>query len=156
MHSKRWNIALVIGGLFVLPFVWLSANAHTGATGVVKERMGHMKELAEAMKAIKAGVQAKPDIDRAAIAEAAGAIATHADRTLALFPEGSLKHPSEARPEIWQNWDAFKAANAQMKTEAEKLAEAAKNGDRRAILVQFAKTARSCAGCHEVFRKKSD
>lgn len=130
------------------------ADAHTGATGVVKERMELMSSLAEAMKAIKAGVTAKPEMQRDAIAAAAKQIAVHADRLTNLFPKGSDTHPSEARPEIWQSWQEFVKANDAMKNEAAKLAEVAPKADRRTVLGQFARTARSCGGCHEAFRKK--
>ncbi len=132
------------------------ADAHSGATGVVKERMELMSSLAEAMKAIKAGVTAKPDMQRDAIAAAAKQITAHADRIPSLFPKGSDKHPSEVRSEVWQSWQEFIKANDAMKTEAAKLAELAANADRRAVLGQFASTARSCGGCHKVFRQKKN
>jgi cytochrome c556 len=132
------------------------ADAHTGATGVVKQRMTLMGGFADAMKAIKAAVTAKPDMDRAAIAAAARKIADHARRVPALFPEGSDGHPSEARPEIWRSWQGFVKANAVMRAEATKLAEVAPKGERRAVLGQFARTARACGACHKTFREAAD
>lgn len=145
MHRTAvWSVA-AMASLATGAGLWAAgpaADAHTGATGVVKERMEHMKSLASAMKTIKAGVRAKPEIRRDAIAEAARAIAEHAEKTPSLFPEGSIEGPSEALPEIWQEWEAFKSANETLKAEARKLSEVAAKGDRRAVTVQFAKTAR--------------
>lgn len=133
------------------------AGAHSGATGVVKKRMDHMKRLAEILKSIKAGVRARPEIDRGAIADGAREIADRAERTLSLFPEGSAAAPSKARPVIWKNWQAFRRANEKLKAEASKLATlAAQDGDRRAVTVQFARTARACGGCHERFRRERE
>ncbi len=132
------------------------ADAHTGAMGVVKERMELMSSLAEAMKAIKVGVTAKPEMQRDAIAAAAKQITAHADRLPNLFPKGSDSHPSEVRPEVWQSWQEFTKANDAMKMEATKLADVAQKADRGAVLGQFARTARSCGGCHEAFRKKKN
>lgn len=132
------------------------ADAHTGATGVVKERMDLMSALAEAMKTIKAGVTAKPEMQRDAIAGAAKRITEHAGRLPRLFPKGSDGHPSEVRAEVWTSWQDFVKANEAMKTEAARLAAVAPKADRRAVLGQFARTARSCGGCHQAFRKKKN
>jgi cytochrome c556 len=131
------------------------ADAHTGATGVVKERMQVMGTFADAMKTIKSGVTAKPAIKRDHIVAAARRIAEHADRVPGLFPKGSHGHPSEAHPEIWKSWDGFAKANQAMKAEAVKLAQVAATEDRRTVLGQVVRTARACGACHKTYRRRA-
>lgn len=69
------------------------------------------------------------------------------------FPQGSIGE-SEARPEIWQDWDGFKAAYETLRNEAEKLQQVAATGDEAAIKAQFAETGKQCGGCHKKFREK--
>ena len=44
-----------------------------------------------------------------------------------LFPENTLDKPSEALPEIWENWDAFERLAAQAVDYSDALAKAADN-----------------------------
>lgn len=69
------------------------------------------------------------------------------------FPEGSIGE-SEARPEIWQEWDEFVAAYEALRKEAEKLQQVAASGDETAMKAQFAETGKQCGDCHKKFRKK--
>ena len=72
----------------------------------------------------------------------------------ALFPEGSLgPAKTAAKPEIWQKWADFEAASNNLKTQAEKLRDAAKTGDAtatQAVVQTFGRNA--CGTCHTPFR----
>lgn len=77
-----------------------------------------------------------------------------------VFPEGtSLEQQLEgieenrAKPEIWQKWSDFEAAAAKLGTEAGKLEELLKAGDKEAAAAQFGVVGKQgCGGCHETFR----
>lgn len=70
------------------------------------------------------------------------------------FPEGSDQGAdTEAKPEIWKEWDKFKTGMEKFQTEAAARAEIAKGGDRDAIKEQFGKTAETCKACHKHFKK---
>lgn len=70
-----------------------------------------------------------------------------------VFPKGSDVAGSRARPEIWQNWDKFRAAYDNYKAEVAKLAEVAAGGDLGAVGAQLGKLGEACSGCHKPFRK---
>ena len=68
------------------------------------------------------------------------------------FPSGSDIKPSEASPKIWTDFEGFTAA-AQLNWKATiSLAEAARTGDRKAVINAFKETAKSCKSCHKMYR----
>lgn len=143
--------------------------AHSGATGVVKERMDQMGMIGKSMKAIGGMVKGQEDYDAATVRSEAGMIASHGGETLTkLFPEGSTKHPSEARPAIWSDWKRFQQLADDLTLYANALAAGAENdrGNQSASTGSpsdlttmspddlFAKVAGTCLACHKDFRVK--
>ena len=131
-HMKHRKIAASIIGLGVLGAVLLATNlnvnAHSGATGIVKERMALMDRLGKAMKNLNAMFSNQISYDAASVKEAAGVIEQHAgEAMIKMFPEGTNRKPSEALPIIWEDWDEFKSL-------AKKLE---KQGRLQAALVQW-------------------
>jgi len=106
-----------------------AAFAHSGATGVVKERMDAMKSMGDAVKRIKPMMSGEAAYDEAAVREAAQAIADEAGTAMTKkFPEGSTDHPSEVLPRTWDEWDRFTGLAQQLEVAANGLAQAAGNG----------------------------
>lgn len=71
-----------------------------------------------------------------------------------LFPEGSLSDKSNAKPEIWQRWGQFEATAKNLTIWSERLRDAAKAGDEKAvagILKDYGRV--TCVACHDAFRK---
>ena len=128
------------------------ALAHEGATGIVKERMVAMTESAKAMKAAAEAIRANRNL--ASVSDDAKTVAANAARIAALFPPGSVQQPTDAKPEIWSNWDDFRGRAAQLANESGKLAAAADTGDPTAVAAQFRVVGKTCAGCHELYRIK--
>lgn len=129
------------------------ALAHSGAKGVVRERMELMKDVAEHMKQIGALVLGKTDFDASVAQAAADTVAGHAAKVTDLFPQGSTSGVSEALPEIWETWDDFTDLAGEMEAKAAELAAAAEVAQEpEAIRPQFAELGRTCSGCHERFR----
>ena len=132
------------------------AVAHTGATGVVKERMALMKAVAKANKSIRDMVNGREPFDIAKVAAAAKVIAEHGARIAALFPAGSGGGVSEAAPKIWEDPDGFKArADATVKA-ARALEAAAKLDDLPAVSQASRALGRTCSGCHQDYRIKKN
>ena len=144
--SKRfWLIAAVI----MLP---AGALAHAGATGVVKERMDLMIEMAGAMKRTLAALRAEAPIDGDAVTTDIRLVVDHSNNMLALFPPGSSGPPSESKPAVWQQWDAFRELAEDSAVKAEELMRAVEFGERNAAMRRFAALGRSCSACHTRFR----
>ncbi|MCG8381776.1 MAG: cytochrome c [Gammaproteobacteria bacterium] len=100
------KVVLIVSLLFVASSALVFA--HGGATGVVKERMDLMDSLQDAMKNLKSLFRGKEEYDVKKVKQNALAIRDGAGKHMTkLFPEGSLKMPSEATPEIWTQWEEF-------------------------------------------------
>ena len=131
------------------------AFAHSGADGVVKERMDMMDEIARGMKTIGAMIKGETAYDAQTAKASALEIYGHMSHIAEMFPEGSTDKPSEALPAIWENWDEFVALADKLKTDAKTLAEIAGTASSGAeIKGQFAIVGQSCGSCHEKFRLK--
>ena len=91
------------------------ARSHDHATGVVKERMDMMEEMAKRMKVIRARIDTKTSLS--AIREDAGSIASHAPHLVHLFPPESTQKPTDAKSAIWHNWPDFERKAAVLEAE---------------------------------------
>jgi cytochrome c556 len=114
---------------------------------MVAKRQGLMKLNGATLK--NAGSLTGAD----AVAAAETLIANFSDLTV-LFPEGSDTVPgSEAKPEIWQNFDAFQAMFVQGATAATAMKAAAEAGDAAAYGAAIKTIGPLCGGaCHQQFR----
>jgi len=125
--------------------------AHEHATGVVKERMDMMEDMAKRLKAIRDRIDRKRGL--AAIKTDAEAIAAHGPHIVHLFPPGSMQRPTEAKAAIWQNWKDFERKANNLEAESAKLAKA--NADDLAALnAQARAVTQACAACHETYRAR--
>ncbi|MCE2516512.1 MAG: cytochrome c [Alphaproteobacteria bacterium] len=127
-----------------------SVAAHSGATGVVKERMDRFTESQKSMKVIARALKSS-QFDE---------VADHAERILIwsvqmedLFPQGSNPKPSEALDTIWQQPEAFAKAAQTSADAAARLMALAEDGDGTAATAAFKELAASCSSCHRKFRK---
>lgn len=144
-----------IAPAFAVLFSVAAATAHTGATGVVLERMQGMTALADAMKAVAPIVRGQVDHDAAVVAAAGAEIARHASpETVALFEEGTDAAPSQASPAIWEDPEAFAALFDDLRRAGMALSDGAASPER--TTQAFADIAQTCVACHEDFRIKRD
>jgi len=148
MARTGGKIALALLGLCC---VVIPANSHEHATGVVKERMDLMENMGKRMEAINARIKGKAQL--AAIKDDARVIAEGATHIAHLFPPGSLQRPTEARAEIWRNFDDFERIAKALEAASRKLAETdiAEFG---ALSDQARAVSRTCGECHERYRAK--
>jgi cytochrome c556 len=106
MKMNRLYPRLLASGLLLAGAA--SVFAHGGATGIVGERMMGMMMLSEQIKLLAPIAPRPTQADVQTLSSAAEMIGMHAGPAMTdLFPEGSIEGPSEARPEIWANWQAF-------------------------------------------------
>lgn len=142
-----------------LTCVAVTALAHGGATGIVKERMDQMGSVSKAMKSIGAMMKgAEPyDAERVRML-AAGIGQMGGDRLTGLFPEGSMDAPTEARAEIWTDWERFQQQATEMETVANALADQAgqprSKADPQSPDALFLALGATCKACHQDFRIK--
>lgn len=115
--------------LAVVAATTVAVLAHSGATGVVKQRMDAMGQMGKATEALTKIMRGQQAYDAATVKAHAATIKSHAgDSLTALFPEGSTDHPSEALPEIWSNWDEFVELARRLEVLANGLEAASENG----------------------------
>jgi cytochrome c556 len=124
--------------------------AHEHASGVVKERMDAMTDMAKRQKAISQRLKSKRDL--AGIKADAEAIAAHAAHIAHLFPAGSTQPPTRARATIWQNSPDFENKAKALEAASRTLA----GTDAADPKVQTAADAvtRACTACHEKYRAR--
>jgi cytochrome c556 len=126
-----------------------SALAHSGATGIVKERMDMFKRSQKNLKAIKSHIRAE---DYGSLAKLADEIREWAIKMPEYFPEGSNIKPSEASPKIWEDFSGFKRAAMKNETATKRLIAAAEAGDQTAVVEGFKAVASSCKSCHQSYK----
>ena len=153
------RIPTLAGAAFVAAALLLStagdppASAHEGATGVVLQRMESMKSIGDAMKRLSSMYRGEAAYDPAVLRESAEAIGRHGgERMTDLFPDGTVGHPSEALPTIWQDWARFSELADDLSRYAGALAEAA-DAEEMPPRSTFARLGRVCRSCHTEFRK---
>lgn len=128
---------------------------HAGATGIVKERMDSMKAIAGSMKEISLMIRHPETFDKARALAAIAHVALEAEKTRDLYPEGSLDHPTQALPAIWQKPERFQALSDEFESRIDDLSKAATNAQTSNDLIENFKAAGStCSACHSEFRLK--
>ncbi|WP_404413243.1 cytochrome c [Vreelandella aquamarina] len=75
-----------------------------------------------------------------------------ADNMLPAFIEGSHGSGSDARPEIWEEWDRYRSGFDQLDTDIATLQEAVSNDDLRAAAKGLSVVGESCKSCHRGYR----
>ncbi len=129
--------------------------AHDGATGVVKQRMDMMSDVASSMKTLGQMLKGEVDYNADTAQSAALKIEKHSKHFLTLFPEGSTQEPSEALHAVWENWDDFKQQLEVMANRSNELATiAASSTSAEEIKTQFSNLGKTCGTCHKKFRQK--
>ena len=149
------NVKLSAIVFFIILCLTGLAFAHSGATGIVQERMQSMKDIGKHMKTIGEMIKGKTNYDAEIVHESALIISRHAAQIAPLFPANSTIAPSEASPEIWKDWNDFVTIADMLKLEALELSQIAKGvSNSEDIKDLFGKAAKTCTGCHKKYRLK--
>ena len=121
---------------------------------VVRQEM--MKKVGGAVGASAKMVKGEMPYDAAAAKAAMETIAMVMSTYPDLFPAGSEEgFETEAKAEIWQNMDDFKAKSAKLEMEAAAIAASAP-ADVDAFRAAFGPLTQNCGACHELYRVKKE
>ena len=148
MHTIRFIIATSALAVTALAF------AHGKADDAIDYRMGLMTVIGWNVDPLGAMVKGKQPFDAAEFAKHADRIAHLSDAVVEGFPKGSDQGHTNAKPDIWANWDDFQSKAKDFDTQAKLLAEVAKANDEAKDKEQFKKVAQACKSCHDKYKKK--
>jgi cytochrome c556 len=70
------------------------------------------------------------------------------------FPDGSDEGDTEARPDIWLDWDGFTEKYAALKQATEALAAAAGGDLTSSVKDKLGKVGDACKSCHRAYRER--
>ena len=144
-------IALLLGVAIATPSLAAKDDPKQKA---IKYRTAVMTVMGSNFKPMGAMIKGEAPYDAAVFARHAKDLAAVSSvDILRGFPEDSEGKGSEAKGEIWLEWDDFKDKMADMQREAAALAEVAAAGDKGVIKAQFGKTADACKACHKKFKE---
>ena len=73
---------------------------------------------------------------------------------LETYPSGSDVGRTDAKLEIWENWDKFVTSAELLEQTASELAATVNSGDMKIMKRQAEAIGKACSGCHSSFRKK--
>lgn len=121
----------------------------------IKYRQGSLFVIGQHFGRIGAMVNGKLPFDAKAAQENADIVAAMAALPWAGFGPGTAKGaPTKAKPAVWTEHAKFTENSETFKTEAAKLAVAAKTGNLDQIKAAFGPAAQSCKTCHDAFRSR--
>jgi len=143
----RYIKLLGVAAIVAIPAL---AQAHSGATGIVKKRMETMKDVGAVMKELGAMVKGDARFDPSAVARRAGDLKVHAANMPTLFPEGSIHGPSEALPQIWKDFERFSRIASDLESAAAALSSVT---EATALPAALGAAGKTCKACHSDYRK---
>ncbi len=116
-------------GAIIASTLGAAAFAHSGATGVVLERMNGMSAMKKVMGDLAPMMRGEAPYDVAAAQKGAATIMAHAGGDMIkLFPEEAVPATSYAVPALWERWDDFSDLADLLESQAFGLAMAVPNG----------------------------
>jgi cytochrome c556 len=143
----------IISKVFVVTLA-LSAGVAFAKDGVqdptVKARMDLMGTIAMNTKTLGDMAGGKTDFDATAAAAAKAALSAAAADILVKFEQEADDPVSEARPDIWMNWDGFAEDAGALGAAADAMDVASLDG----IKAGMGAIGGSCKDCHTDFRAK--
>lgn len=141
------SLALTVPGLVQAQGIALAPN------DIIAARQGGMAMTGGIMESIKNGLAANVDVKTFEVA--AASLAKWGAAYPKLFPAGTeTGNNTKAKREIWSDKAGFEKASADFIVASQKLADAAKSGDKAAFAAAFQAEGQSCGGCHRGFRER--
>jgi len=149
---RSWKLVLLSFICLALPLA--SAQAQSDEA-FIKYRQDLMESIGGNMGAIGDTLKNKlPYKDN--IATHAQGIHLASQLITSAFKKEVSAGPTDAKADIWKDWDKFATAAKNMGQESEKLAQVAKSGDMEAIGAQVKALGKACGTCHKAFRKPKE
>lgn len=133
----------------------LYADAGNKIEHAIKYRQGAFHVIAWHFGPMGAMVKGEIPFDAQKFAENAKWVQIVSEMpTLEGFVPDSDQGDTEAKAEIWQNWDDFKAKMKKFQEEAAKLAKVAQGATQvDAVKDQLMATGKACKSCHDDYKK---
>jgi len=128
----------------------LSLSAHSGASGVVKERMDGFKAAKKSMRTLKNALRSD---NFSVIVSEASSLESWFSELDSLFPVGSNPAPSEALDSIWEEFNSFSGMAKETTNYASLLRKAAHRADSSSASEAYFSLAASCKACHDDYRE---
>ena len=158
LQKKLSKSPIISSGLLLLSMLVAGVvHGHSGATGIVKERMDIMSDLGDMSKRVADMFKGKSEFDKQILADAADAFSQHGTRMAELFPdtkESRTGSKTEALPSIWEDWDEFSKEVTTFIDLSEELENTiAQTDEIKELRKAFFTTTKSCSSCHKRFRK---
>jgi len=135
-----------------LTIVFTAASAHEVQNETVKARIVSMKEMAASMRALGSMIKGAEPFDSKKVQTIATKIAGLARQTPRLFAVEAKDPTSEAKPEIWHNFNDFTLKANTLEKKALRLAEnppMALNGLKTGVR----SLGSACGSCHRSYRQ---
>lgn len=144
----RFVSPLLLAGLVM---VACSASAASD-DDLVEYREDGMHVLGGHMGSIGAIVKGKvPFTDD--LATHARGLAAQSKLVKGAFKDKAMNGDSEAKSDIWENWDDFAAKADDLESAAAEFADAAGSGDMAAVRAKVGAVGKACKGCHDDYKK---
>ncbi len=146
-------MAITYRSTFAAILLLAMASAAVGEDDPIKARQAVMKATGAAVGTLVKMTKGETPFDAAAAKDALETIATKPKGFDALFPAGSDKGDTAAKPAIWTDNAGFKAALEKLLATAG--AEAAKPpADLNGVKAAIKAIGEACGNCHETYRVK--
>ncbi|EWY40199.1 cytochrome C [Skermanella stibiiresistens SB22] len=151
MRKNGFTTLATLAGALLIGTAALSGGVNA-SDDPLKTRKEGFEANKKAMGAIKKIFEDGADLG--GIAAPAQAMADFAKRVPALFPPGSDKGETKAKPAIWTNNADFTAKAGAFEAETAKLVQLVGSGDKSAVQKQFGAVGGTCKACHDSYRSE--
>ena len=152
IRLRHLAFAALATALVAVTGVGVSQAQNAAANDPISARKALMKSNGDAMKAIKAAVDANGPA--ATVAAEAAKVAANSKAAAIHFVPGSDKGDTKAAPAIWTNLGDFQKLDNATHDAALKLEAAAKSGDMKMAAAAFGDLGKTCGACHNTYRLK--
>jgi len=155
MSHLRWSAA----GIALVTMISVGAGVGWAQdkAAAVRDRQATMKLEGPALKAISDYAGDKGTDQATAIAKTQELLAL-GDKLAGFWPAGTsskdMPGKSNAKPEIWEQMDKFKALYVGQKEGEQKLLEAIQKGDKPTVQATIVNIGKNCSTCHGTYREK--
>lgn len=122
---------------------------------LMTKRVALFKKFTKTLEPMGLVARDRRDYVKAEFVEQAQALKELSPQPWVYFsPDGNYA-PSRAKPEIWQQPDAFKASKDRYLAAVDKLAQVAGSADLPTISAAVDEVQKSCKNCHDQFRSET-
>ncbi len=127
-----------------------AALSHSGVKDPqVMARMQLMSLVAADMKILGGMAKGSIGFDLERVQARAASLEQHAVETLRLFEPRANDPKSEAKPEVWEDWEGFSTKANEMQQAAKQLGVITAEDD---FDVAFRAVGQTCTACHQTYR----